>query len=257
MGTGRMREDCGLVPSRRTNARGFQRLNLCRGNSGNVRLRAALLTIPLLLAGCSVSPGDDRRTSGDGPRGLPRPPAGQSAQCMSELGAAGASFAIVPDRYAGAGCSTLGAVQLSALTSDTAQLQLGNIGPVTCEVSRVFAGWARYGADRAARQVLDSPLRRIETFGSYSCRNVAGSSRRSGHATANAIDIAAFVLADGRRISVKQAWNGGTPDEQRFLRLVQQSACRRFATVLGPEYNAAHEDHFHLEGVGAGRGFCR
>ena len=54
--------------------------------------------------------------------------------------------------------------------------------------------------DRAARQIMGSPLVRIETMGSYNCRNVAGSGRRSAHATAEAIDVSGFVLADGRRI---------------------------------------------------------
>ena len=109
--------------------------------------------------------------------------------------------------------------------------------------------------EEAARQLLDSPLVRIETMGSYNCRNVAGSAKRSAHATANAIDVSAFVLADGRRISVQGDWAGGTPAEKQFLRIVHTSACKRFGTVLGPGYNAAHQDHFHLES--GGKSFCR
>jgi hypothetical protein len=56
----------------------------------------------------------------------------------------------------------------------------------------------------SGRSTLGSRLVKIETFGSYACRNVAGTSRRSGHASANAIDVSAFVLADGRKISVLQ-----------------------------------------------------
>jgi len=111
--------------------------------------------------------------------------------------------------------------------------------------------------DRAARQILGSPLARIETMGSYACRNVAGTGRRSAHATANAIDVSGFVLADGRRISVLHGWNGGTAAEREFLRVVHTSACRRFGTVLGPDYNAAHRDHFHFEPGHNGRAFCR
>lgn len=84
-------------------------------------------------------------------------------------------------------------------------------------------------------------------MGSYSCRNVAGTSRRSAHSRAEAIDIAAFILEDGRRISVLDDWTGGSRAEREFLRVVQRSACKRFGTVLGPDYNAAHRDHFHLE----------
>ena len=126
---------------------------------------------------------------------------------------------------------------------------------VACPLANTFAAWARYGVDRAARQVLGSALVRIETMGSYNCRTVAGSSRRSAHATANAIDVAAFVLADGRRISLSGGWSGGSAKERQFLKTVHTSACKRFGTVLGPAYNAAHKDHFHLEL--SGKAFCR
>ena len=176
-------------------------------------------------------------------------------QCLSELGAQQAVFTPLPDQYFGTGCSNVGTVQLSSLHSDTASLSLTNLGPVTCNMATTFAAWARFGVDRAAEQILGSHVVRIETFGSYNCRNVAGTNRRSGHATANAIDVSAFVLADGRRISVLHDWNGGTPAERRFLRIVHTSACKRFGTTLGPDYNAAHANHFHLEADSAN--FCR
>jgi hypothetical protein len=182
----------------------------------------------------------------------PRP---EMRQCLSQLGATRASFTPLPDQYFGAGCSALGTVRLSALRGDDAALALTNMGPVTCPLAQTFAAWARFGVDRAARQVLGSPLVRIETMGSYSCRNVAGSDRRSAHATANAIDISAFVLADGRRISVLGNWTQGTAGERQFLRIVHASACKRFGTVLGPAYNAAHANHLHVELGSAG--FCR
>lgn len=177
------------------------------------------------------------------------------AACIANLNAAGARFSAIPDQYHGPGCSTLGTVQLSAVSGDASRFGVSNIGPVQCRTAEAFSAWARFGVDRAARQILGSPLARIETMGSYSCRNIAGSSRRSAHATAGAIDVSAFVLEDGRRISLAAGWNGEDAKEREFLRVVHRSACRRFATVLGPDYNRAHEDHFHLEGTGAR--FCR
>lgn len=176
--------------------------------------------------------------------------------CLAELGNAGVRFDPLPDRYLGQGCSTLGTVQMHALAGDDGRLDVSNIGPVTCPVSAAFAAWARFGVDRAARQIFGSPLASIQTMGSFACRNVAGSSRRSAHASAAAIDIGGFVLADGRRISVLDGWKGNA-QERQFLRIVQRSACRRFGTVLGPDYNAAHHDHFHVEGVIEGNSFCR
>jgi hypothetical protein len=178
----------------------------------------------------------------------------EARQCLAALGSTQASFTPLPDQILGPGCSTLNTVRLDSLHGDSDRLQLANMGPVTCPMAQKFAGWARYGADRAARQILGSPLARIETMGSYACRNVAGSGRRSAHATANAIDISAFVLADGRRISVLGDWSEGSRAEREFLRTVHESACKRFGTVLGPQYNAAHANHFHVEISGSG--FC-
>ena len=179
----------------------------------------------------------------------------QDAACLTDLSQTGARFSPLPDTYAAPGCNKLGTVQLMALSGDASQFGISNIGPVQCRVANTFSDWARFGVDRAARQILGSPLKRIVTMGSYACRNVAGSDRRSAHARAEAIDVSGFELEDGRRISLIEDWNGGTAAEREFLRVVHKSACKRFGTVLGPEYNRAHADHFHLEGTG-GR-FCR
>lgn len=175
--------------------------------------------------------------------------------CIAELNAAGARFDPLPDTYAAPGCNKLGTVQLSALAGDDGAFGISNVGPLKCSTANTFSSWVRFGVDRAARQILGSPLERVETMGSYACRNVAGTERRSAHARAEAIDVSAFVLEDGRRIVLKSDWDGGTAAEREFLRVVHKSACKRFGTVLGPAYNDAHADHFHLEGSGAK--FCR
>lgn len=209
-----------------------------------------------LLGGCSMLPESNRQSGQPARPAQPAfNPSAEQRQCLSQLGTTQASFTPLPDQYYGAGCSTLNTVRLSALRGDYSELALSNLGPVTCPLATAFAGWARFGVDRASRTMLGSPLARIETMGSYNCRNVAGSARRSAHSTANAIDVSAFILEDGRRISLKDHWNGGTSAERQFLRVVQESACKRFGTVLGPAYNTAHHDHFHLEE--SARPFCR
>jgi len=220
-----------------------------------IRMMACAL-LASALGACNIMP-DDRGSSAPGPQPVrPAPtPSAETRACLADLGQAGSLATVVPDRDYGAGCSIIGAVSVSAIAGDDRSFTLTNLGPVTCPVAQTLTGWARYGVDRAARQILGSPLARIETMGSYSCRNVAGSGRRSAHATAQAIDIGGFVLADGRRISVLEDWSRGTEAEQRFLRVVHESACKRFGTVLGPDYNAAHHNHFHVERKGGG--FCR
>ena len=217
-----------------------------------VRLLSAALA--LALTGCGgMVPDRDRTARAD--RITPDPAA---RQCLSRLGGNGALFSPVPDRFDGGGCGLRNAVSLDRLKGDLSALEVSRLGPVACPTAQSFSEWARFGVDRAARQVLGSALVRIETMGSYACRNVAGSARRSAHATAEAIDVAAFILADGRRISILDDWDGGDKQERAFLRTVQASACKRFGTVLGPDYNAAHRDHFHLERGGSASGsFCR
>lgn len=224
-------------------------------------MRRVLLFLPPLLAGlaclagCIDAPQPSRRSPARSAQRPAAPPRIDVRQCLSQLGAQHAVFTPVEDRYYGSSCTTLGTVKLAALNTDSATVMVSGLGPATCAVAIPFAAWARYGVDRAAQQILGSRVVKIETFGSYSCRNVAGTNRRSGHATANAIDVSGFVLGDGRRITVLEDWNGGTPAERRFLRTVHDSACKRFGTTLGPGYNAAHANHLHLEADGAD--FCR
>ncbi|CAH0495686.1 extensin family protein [Novosphingobium sp. CECT 9465] len=215
----------------------------------------AALSLAAMVAGCIGAPEQTARApSRNTGASISQTPQGRA--CLANLGTTQAGFTPLADQYYGAGCSTLGAVKMAWLKGDDRRLEVANLGPVTCPMANSLQHWARYGVDRAARQILGSALVRIETMGSYSCRNVAGTSRLSAHATANAIDVAAFRLADGRRISILGDWNSSSPQTRAFLRTVRDSACKRFGTVLTPEYNAAHRDHLHLE-PGGPRPLCR
>jgi len=139
--------------------------------------------------------------------------------------------------------------------------QTTNLGAMTCPLASSFTDWARYAVAPAAKQYLGSPVIKIETMGTFNCRVVNGgrSGRLSEHAFANAVDVSAFVLRDGRRISVLNGWRG-SPEERAFLRRLHQSACKRFGTVLGPDYNAAHANHFHFDmakSMRDGTAYCR
>ena len=113
------------------------------------------------------------------------------------------------------------------------------------------AGWEifRYNTlQQAAKRHFDQPVARIEHIGTYSCRNVRRRGRLSEHGRANAIDITAFILADGTRISVKNDWKTDSQSKKAaFLRDIHQGACQAFDVVLGPDYNADHADHFHFD----------
>ena len=130
--------------------------------------------------------------------------------------------------------------------------------PVTCPVAAALEMWRTKTVEPAASAIFDSELARIEHLGAYSCRRMYGDADApwSEHATGNAIDVAAFVLEDERRISVLGDWDGDA-DEARFLRQVRDEACGVFATVLSPDYNAAHADHFHFDQDNRWTGVCR
>ncbi|CAO3436292.1 extensin-like domain-containing protein [Azospirillum endophyticum] len=176
-------------------------------------------------------------------------------QCRAALGETGLRFTPLPDRPSDENCALSGVVRVSR--SDVA-FSSGFIA--TCGLA---AAWTLFEANvlqPAAERHFGRKVARVEHLGTYACRNVYGRAegRRSEHAGANAIDLAAFVLTDGTRIGVLNDWEtkGGSDGRKAaFLREVRDGACRFFNVVLGPDYNEAHRNHFHLD---MGRfGVCR
>lgn len=167
---------------------------------------------------------------------------GDRVGCRAVLGEGGVRTADSPERQRTGFCGLSDVVTLRGGTTP-----LRPAGPVlTCPVALSFAIWERQVVRPAALEELGSALAAVEHYGTYACRTVGGGERPSQHATANALDVAGFRLADGRRITVASDWEDDGP-EGRFLRRVRDGACGTFETVLGPEYNAAHRDHFHLD----------
>jgi extensin-like protein len=130
------------------------------------------------------------------------------------------------------------------------------VGPVTmkpaatlaCPIVSVLDRWLADSVQPAAQRWFGARVVEIKQISAYSCRGMNGNpgAHISEHAFGNALDIAAFTLADGRRITVKDGWRG-MPEEQGFLRDVQASACREFNTVLAPGSNVYHSDHIHVD----------
>jgi len=181
----------------------------------------------------------------------------QSArQCLAGLKSKSVRFAGLPNKSFDGGCRMIDTIKLMDFGTPTT-----NLGAMTCPLASSFTDWARYGVAPAAKHYLGSEVVKIETMGTFNCRAVNGSrsGKLSEHAFANAVDVSAFALRDGRRISVLNGWRGSSA-EQAFLRRLHQSACKRFGTVLGPEYNAAHANHFHFDmakSTSNGTAYCR
>ena len=212
---------------------------------------ASIMLLALLVTACS---GGERydvvRRSNDAFNSEP------ARQCLKSLKANDVKYTPLPNQSFGGGCQTIDAVKLMQFSTDAS-----NLGAMTCPLAAAFTAWAKYAVRPAARQYLGADVVRIETFGTYNCRNVNGarSGKLSEHAFGNAVDVAAFVLKDGRRISLLKGWNG-TSEERAFLRRLHDSACKRFGTVLGPNYNSAHANHFHFDmgkSMKDGSAFCR
>ena len=119
---------------------------------------------------------------------------------------------------------------------------------LACPLVSALDRWVSDGVQPAAQHWFGSQVTEIKQIGSYSCREMVGSgtSNMSEHAFGDALDIAGFTLADGRKITVKDGWHG-TPEEQGFLHDVQLYACQTFTTVLAPGYNVYHYDHIHVD----------
>jgi hypothetical protein len=119
---------------------------------------------------------------------------------------------------------------------------------LACPIVSVLDRWLADSVQPSAMRWFGARVVEIKQISAYSCRGMNGNSRAhiSEHAFGNALDIAAFILADGRRITVKNGWNG-MPEEQGFLRDVQGAACQQFNTVLAPGSNVYHYDHIHVD----------
>lgn len=177
-------------------------------------------------------------------------------QCMANLKSKSVRFAGLPSKSFDGGCRMIDTIKLMDFGTPAT-----NLGAMTCPLASSFTDWARYGVAPAAKHYLGSEVVKIETMGTFNCRVVNGSrsGKLSEHAFANAVDVSAFVLRDGRRVSVLNGWRGSAA-EQAFLRRLHQSACKRFGTVLGPDYNAAHANHFHFDmakSMRNGSAYCR
>lgn len=173
-------------------------------------------------------------------------------QCRSLLRQAGIRFRPLPPRSDGPQCGYDDAGRFAGGGAVDIGYRPAGVG-ISCPVAAALALWEWHVVQPAAIEHFGRKVAAIDHFGSYNCRRLYGRAEGSWseHATANAIDIAAFRLEDGRRISILADWNGNEA-ESAFLRDVRDGACTLFATVLSPDYNAAHRDHLHLDQAGRG-----
>jgi hypothetical protein len=131
---------------------------------------------------------------------------------------------------------------------------------LACPLISALDSWVSGGIQPAAMRWFGQPVIEIKQISAYSCRPMNGQTGApiSEHAFGNALDIAGFTLADGRKVTVRDGWSG-LPAERAFLHDVQAAACELFATVLAPGSNVFHADHIHVDLArhSSGRRICK
>jgi hypothetical protein len=147
------------------------------------------------------------------------------ARCLAALAGTGMQYDALPDRTTGEGCGFSNAVRLR-----TAAVRIGAPLSLSCPMALSFFMWERHALQPAAQLHMGQRVAGIDHLGSYACRDVnrgegappnAPARARSRHATANALDISAFTLASGKRITVLKDW----PDEDATCRPAPRRCC--------------------------------
>ncbi|MGQ7243416.1 extensin-like domain-containing protein [Salinicola sp. V024] len=178
--------------------------------------------------------------------------AGDREACLAALETAPAiSFTPLDDYTPTAGCPLTNVVRLSST-----QVAFSSSFVASCPLALAWTMYEQHELQPLAERLLGSRVSSVQHYGSFACRNIyhRENARRSEHATASALDVAGFRFENGRAISVLDDWDDvGTQGE--FLHQAKAGACHYFGTTLGPEYNAAHANHFHLGMRGVS--FCR
>ena len=145
-------------------------------------------------------------------------------------------------------------------------VQIKPAATLNCKLTAALVRWVDKHLQPQAKAAFKEPVKRVRNASSYVCRrrNNSPNGKLSEHALGNAFDISAFTFASGKTVTVKAGWrrkgNGGSAADDianaivssaspasRFLRGAHKGACKEFSTILGPDANAAHHDHFHFD----------
>ena len=155
-------------------------------------------------------------------------------QPMQELDGPGACGADRPLRVSGALAGSVG-------VRPTADLN--------CPMTVALDDWLERVVQPAAMQIYGQPVAEVKLLASYGCRRINNRSfgAMSEHAYMNALDVGAFRFADGSEISVLRHWRSQDGAAVAFLQAVGDQSCAIFNTVIGPDGDRHHQDHFHLD----------
>lgn len=153
----------------------------------------------------------------------------------------------------GGGC----AVEPAWVVTDVAGVALSRPSIMTPRLAETLERYVRTVAVPAVGE-RGGGLAEITVAAHYACRtrNNQRGARLSEHAKGRAIDISSFVMRDGSRVTVLDGWNKA--GDRTLLRRLHSGACGPFGTVLGPNADRHHRDHFHFDVAAYRSGaYCR
>jgi hypothetical protein len=145
-------------------------------------------------------------------------------------------------------CRVQSPLAVTGVLANGRMVPFSGAATLDCGMAAALPAWVA-DVDGYLAAYADTRIESVIVGTSYMCRNVNGAAtgNLSFHSFADALDVVGFTLADGRTVSVEAAWNGSGEQERRIVRFAHDAACTRFTTVLGPEANAQHHDHLHLD----------
>jgi hypothetical protein len=149
------------------------------------------------------------------------------------------------------GCGIPSAIRLRVVHG----VQLTTPATINCTTAQSLSQWV-LDADEIIGGT-GGGMANLRVVASYACRtrNSQSGARLSEHATGNAIDIAGIGLQNGGELSVLDDWRSGNSGIMRGL---HEAACGTFGTVLGPNSDRFHQDHFHFDVASYRSGaYCR
>lgn len=134
-----------------------------------------------------------------------------SQRCRTALATTREIFTPVKDRKIDQGCGLNDVVR-----TDHSPIAFSPQTTATCGLTAALI-WYQAALQDVALSQMHTRLIRVDQLGTSACRNVNSEAigSRSQHATANAIDIAAFHFANGRTITVARDYGADTPEGGR------------------------------------------
>jgi hypothetical protein len=183
-------------------------------------------------------------------KGLKSPKYSRSGSVCGDKGIRGEKIARISGE--GSGCGISAPVRITEING----VRFSTPATLECKTAIAVQKWLKKRAQPAFSRF--GGISELKIAASYACRNRNGAARGklSEHAKGRAIDISGFTLANGKSISVLSGWKARKYSKP--LKKAHKGACGIFGTVLGPNANAAHRDHFHFDIARHGNGsYCR